>query len=73
MAVIGARFFRTDDRMVVTPGRRARLAGEFLRACAELDSRFEGEFAGWRVLADRVTVHRAMVGEDIGLPDETAP
>lgn len=70
--MIGTRFFRTEDRMVMTPSRRAKLAGEFLRACAELDSRFEGEVGGWRVIADRVTVHRPMVAEDIGLDPEEA-
>lgn len=71
MTVITTRFFRTEDKMVVTPRRRAKLAGELLWACAELESRFEGEVSGWRVVVDRVTVQRAMVAEDIGLAEAT--
>jgi hypothetical protein len=68
--MIGTRFFKTTGGPPpATPGRRAQLAGQLTRACADLGSRFEGEADGWRIVVDRVTLQRAMVGDDIGVPE----
>lgn len=66
MTVIN-RFFRTIEPEPMTASRRAKMAGELIRACEVLGYRFEGTHAGWRVIVDRVHEHRAMVAEDLGL------
>lgn len=73
MTVANRKFFEVIEPAPITPGRRAHLAVELLRASIVLDREFQGDNSGWRVRVERIGRHRAMVAEDLGLPYEDEP
>ena len=66
MSFMRDTFFTPRTVQYDVPGR-AKLAGQLMAACVDLDMPFTGEVAGWRIVIARVTEHREMTKGDLGL------
>lgn len=59
-------FFKTGPAPMAMVNRH-KMAGQTVRAFAEIEQHLDAEVGGWRILIGKIREHRPMLAEDIGL------